>query len=163
MKQTTTHFQSRATSRRDRFGLPPRCSWQVGCLLDYCPWDQSSAAMPRKGPAEKEGREGSNGTSGEVKRQPRSHRWNLPTLETRLRGIKTVFHTTTNAIRTGPVRKVRSKEKHLLRPSENLPQHEAQVKQRYIGEKPTVQLWCYYLLGCRSALSSVSETEDVVD
>ena len=26
------------------------------------------------------------------KRQSRSHRWNLPTLETRLRGIKTAFH-----------------------------------------------------------------------
>ena len=45
----------------------------------------------------------------------------------------------------------------------HLPQHEAQVKQRYIGEKPSVQLWCYYLLVCRIALFSESETEDVVD
>ena len=41
----------------------------------------------------------------------------------------------------------------------HLPQHKAQVKQRYIGEKPSVQLlWCHYLLVCivqKNALSSV--------
>ena len=41
----------------------------------------------------------------------------------------------------------------------HLPQHEGQVKQKYIGANPSVQL-CLHR--CRNALSSVSEKEEVV-
>ena len=60
-------------------------------------------------------------------RQSRSHRWDLPTLETRLRGIMTVFHTITNVLW---VRSKRKTPKYSHRPVvriHHLPQHEAQV------------------------------------
>ena len=59
----------------------------------------------------------------------------LSTLETRLRGIKTVFHTITNVIW------VRSKRKTPTHSDNSSPPpHEAQVKQQYIGENPSVEL-----------------------